>query len=133
MPEARFAVGAAHGRREPRPRAQVPGGREAVDLADLGDHEHRGVAPDAADLAQHLDALVGLRARVDLAGGGGDLAVEVTDQRHQAVQAPARAVGQLQAGEELAAGFAEQVCVLWQDALAGQQRVHAVLDRGAHG
>ena len=79
-----------------------------------------------------MHALVGLRARVDLAGGGGDLAVEVADQRHQAVQPPARALGQLQAGEELASGLAEQVGVLGQDALAGQQRVHAVLDRGAH-
>jgi hypothetical protein len=34
VPEARFAVGASHGRREPRPRAQMPGGREATDVAE---------------------------------------------------------------------------------------------------
>ena len=39
--------------------------------------------------------------------------------------------GSCQAGEVLAAGCAEQIGVLGQDALAGQQRVHAVLDRGA--
>jgi hypothetical protein len=42
-----------------------------------------------------------------------------------------RGHGQLQRGEGLAAGCAEQVAVIGQDALAGQQRVHAVLDRGA--
>src|SRR5207248_7922416 len=38
------------------------------DLADLGDDQHRGVAPDAADLAKHVDALVDLGTSVDLAG-----------------------------------------------------------------
>jgi len=62
VPQPGFAVGAADGRREPRPRAQMAGGGEARHVADLGDDQHRGVAPDAADLAEHLDALVGLRA-----------------------------------------------------------------------
>ena len=110
----------------------MAGGGKALDVADFGDHEHRGVAPDTADLAEHRHALVGLGARVDLAGGGGDLAVEVSDQRHQAVQPPAGPLGQLQRGEELAACLAEQVGVLGQDALSRKQRVHAVLDRGAH-
>ena len=107
------------------------GGRESFDLADLGDDQQRRVAADPADLAEQLDALVGFGALVDLAGGRGDLAVKVADQREQAVESSARPVGQLQRGEVFAAGCAEQVCVLGQDALAGQQRVHAVLDRRA--
>ena len=63
----------------------MPGGREAGDVADLGDDQHRGVAPDAADLAQHVDAVIGLRSLLDLAGGRLDLAVKIADQRHQAV------------------------------------------------
>ena len=90
---------------EPGPGAQVLGGREPFDVADLGDDQHRGVVADPADLAEQLDALVGLSALVDLAGGGGDLAVEVADQREQAVEPSAGAVGQLQRGEELAAGL----------------------------
>jgi hypothetical protein len=43
-----------------RPRAQVAGGRKAGDVADLGDDQHRGVAADAADLAEHVDAVIGL-------------------------------------------------------------------------
>jgi hypothetical protein len=66
-------------------------------------------------------------ARASISRGGGDLAVEVTDQRHEAVQPPAGALGQLQASQEFASGLAEQGGVLWPDALSGQQRVHAVL------
>ena len=95
-------------------------------------HEHRRVAADAADLAEHLHPLVGLGARVDLPGGGGDLAIKVTDQRQEAVQPPAGPVGQLEAREELLSALAEQVGVFLPDALSGQQRVHPVLDRGAH-
>ena len=105
VPEASFAVGAADRSGSVRPTAQVLGGWEPVDVADLGDDQHRGVAADPADLAQQLDALVGLRALVDLAGGGGDLAVEVADQPEQAVEPPAGSVGQLEGGEELAAGL----------------------------
>ena len=71
VPEAGFAVGAADGRGQPGPLAQVLGGREPFDLADLGDDQHRGVGADPADLAQQLDALVGFGALVDLAGGRG--------------------------------------------------------------
>ena len=70
----------------------MPGGREAGDVADLGDDQHRGVAPDPADLGQHVDAIISFRSLLDLLGGGLDLAVEVADQRHQAVQPPARSV-----------------------------------------
>ena len=65
---------------------------EAGDVADLGDHQHRDVAADAADLAEHLDVVVVLGERVDLAGGQRDLAVEVSDQTEQALEAPARRV-----------------------------------------
>jgi hypothetical protein len=98
------------------------------DVADLGDDQHRGVAPDATDLGEHVDAVVGLGALVDLAGGLLDLAVKVADQRHQAVQAPPRRVAQLQAGEKLAAALAKQVRVLARDAVLGEDRVHTVLD-----
>jgi hypothetical protein len=57
----------------------MPCGREAVDVADFGDDQHRGVATDAADLGQHLDAIVGFGQLVDLAGGGFDLAVKVAE------------------------------------------------------
>jgi hypothetical protein len=115
-----------------RPRRTDAGGWEPSDIADLGDHEHRGVAPDPADLAEHLHPLVGLGARVDLTGGRGDLAIKVTDQRQEAVQPPAGPVGQLEAREELLSALAEQVGVFLPDALSGQQRVDPVLDRGAH-
>jgi hypothetical protein len=49
------------------PLAEVLGGGEAFDLADLGDDQHRGVAADPADLAEQLDALVGFGALIDLA------------------------------------------------------------------
>jgi hypothetical protein len=107
------------------------GGRKPFHVSDLGDDQHRRVAADPADLAQQLDALIGLGALVDLARGRGDLAVEVADQREQAVEPSTRRVGQLEAGEVLTAGGAEQVGVLGQDALLREQRVHAVLDRGA--
>ena len=55
----------------------MPGGREAVDVADLGDDQHRGVATDPADLGQHVDAIVGFGLLLDLAGGGFDSAAKV--------------------------------------------------------
>jgi hypothetical protein len=63
---------------------------KAGDVADLGDHEHGGVGADAADLAEHPDAVVVLGALVDLARRCGDLAVEVGDQRQQRVEPPLR-------------------------------------------
>jgi hypothetical protein len=68
--EAVQSVRAAHGRGEPGPGAEVTGRGEARDVADLGDHQHRDVAPDAADLAEHLDVGVGLGAPVDLGHPG---------------------------------------------------------------
>ena len=47
------------------------------------------VAADPADLAQQLHALVAFSALGDLAGGLGDLAVEIADQRNQAVESAA--------------------------------------------
>ena len=47
------------------------------------------VAADPADLAQRLHALVAFSALGDLAGGLGDLAVEIADQRNQAVESAA--------------------------------------------
>jgi hypothetical protein len=46
VPEAGFPVGAADSWREAGPGAEVPGGREPVDLSDLGDDEHRDVEAD---------------------------------------------------------------------------------------
>jgi len=66
----------------------VAGVGEALDLADLGDDQHRGVAANPADLRQDVDAVVGLRPLLNLDGRLGDLAVEVVDQRQQAVEAP---------------------------------------------
>jgi hypothetical protein len=110
----------------------MAGGREAGDLADLGDDQHRRVAPDTADLGEHVDAVIGLGALLDLGRGLLDLAVEVADQRDQAVQSPSRRVAQLERDEEFAAAFAKQVGVLSGDAVLGEDRVHAVLDRRAH-
>ena len=55
----------------------MAGGGEAGDVADLGDDQQRGVAADAADLAEHVDAVVFVGALLDLAGRVGDLAMEV--------------------------------------------------------
>ena len=87
----------------------MAGGWEAGDVADLGDHQHRGAAPDTTDLAEHLDSVIGLRALLDLGRGLLDLAVEIADQRDQALQPAAWRVAQLQCCEELATAFAEQV------------------------
>ncbi len=67
----------------------MAGAWEASDVADLGDDEHRDVAADTTDLREHLDVGIGLRALLDLLGRGVDLAVEVGDQRQQAVEPPA--------------------------------------------
>ena len=109
MTEPGLAVAAADGRCQAGPRAQVASAGEAGDVADLGDDEHRGVAADAADLAEHVDAVVGLGALLDLGGRLVALAVEVVDQRDQAVEPPARRGAQLKLGQKLAAAFAEQV------------------------
>jgi hypothetical protein len=106
----------------------MAGRGEARDVADLGDDQHRGVAPDAADLGEPVDAVIGLGALVNFAGGLLALAVKVADQRHQAVQATPRRVAQLQAGEKLAAALAKQVRVLTSDAMLGKDRVHPVFD-----
>jgi hypothetical protein len=110
----------------------MAGAGEAGDVADLGDDQHRRVAPDAADLGQHVDAIIGLGALLDLARGVGDLAVEVVDQGDQAVQAPARRLAQLERGEQFATTLAEQVGVLARDPVLGQDRVHAILECRAH-
>jgi hypothetical protein len=83
---------AADSRRQSRPGAQMPRGRKARDVTDLGD-QHRGIAPNATDLGKHVDAVISLGALVDLAGRLLDLAVKVADQRHQAVQATGAAPG----------------------------------------
>ena len=110
----------------------MPGGREAGDVADLGDDQHRGVAPDAADLAEHVTRSSAL-ARASISRVVAVISrskSQISDIRLSSRRR--EPVGQLEAGEELAAAFAEQVGVLGQDPVAGQQRVHAVLDRGAH-
>jgi hypothetical protein len=87
--ETGLAVGAADGRCQAGPRAQLARRGEAGNVAYLGDHQHRGVAPHAAELAEHLDPIVALGERVDLAGGRLDLAVEVSDQGKRALEPPA--------------------------------------------
>lgn len=54
------------------------------------------------------------------------------DERLQAVQSPAWRTAQLEGGEELAGAFGEQVRGLVDDAVLGQDRVDAVLDRRTH-
>src|SRR6266700_6269737 len=108
MSEAGLAVGAADGWCEPGPGAAVAGIGEALDLADLGDDQHRGVAANPADLRQDVDAVVGLGALLDFAGRVCDLAVEVVDQRQQAVQPSPRCFAQLQLVEEATATGAEE-------------------------
>src|ERR1700722_2187473 len=51
VPEAGFAVGAADRWGQSGPLAEVLGGRESLDLADLGDDQHRRVRADPAELA----------------------------------------------------------------------------------
>jgi len=60
------------------------GGPECRAGLDFGDHEHRDVAPDDADPAEHLDAGVFAGALVDFLRGLVDLAREVVDQRKRA-------------------------------------------------
>jgi hypothetical protein len=127
-----FAVGAADGGGEAGPGAQLAGAREPGDVADLGDDQHRGGAADATDLAEHLDVGILARARLDLDGGCGDLAVEVGDQREQAVQPPPWRLAQLELGQEAAPARAEQVAVGARDPVLGQDRPDPLLQRRAH-
>ena len=127
-----LAVGAADGGGEPGPRAEVPRVGEAGDVADFGDHQQRGVAADAADLAEHVDVGVLAGAPVDLGAGRVDLAGEVRDQRQQAVEPPARVGAQLDLGAESCAGRPEEVAIGALDAVLGQDRADAVLQRRAH-
>ena len=94
--------------------------------------QHRGVGADPAQLAEHVDARVVAGERIDLAFRQLDLPVEVADQAEQAVESPARRLAQRELGEEATAAAAEEVGVLVLDALAGEQCVHAVLQRRAH-
>src|SRR5437588_2318600 len=110
----------------------MPGVGEALDLADLGDDQHRRVTADAADLSQDLDAIVSFGALIDLGAGRFELAVEVVDQRQQAIQTPAGRLAQLERLEKLAASLAEPVGTLAADAVLGEDRVDAVLERRAH-
>jgi hypothetical protein len=110
----------------------VPGGRESAHITDLGDDQHRRIAPDAVDLAQQPNALVAFGLAVDVFGGSVDLPVEVLNERQQAVDSLARRRSQLDRGEELSPGLSEQVGVLVDDAVPGEDRVHAILDRRAH-
>jgi hypothetical protein len=54
----------------------VTGAAEAFDLANLGNHEHRSVGTDPAQLAEDVDARVMARESVDLTFRLLDLAVE---------------------------------------------------------
>src|SRR5262249_20803293 len=100
--EPGLAVGAADGRSQPRPGAEVAGAAEAGDVADLGDHEHRDVATDAADLTEHLDVGVFLSARVDLAAGLLHLPLPALHDGHPAGAPTPRPLAQLELGEEAA-------------------------------
>jgi hypothetical protein len=105
---------------------------EALDLADLGDDQHRDVAPDPTDLGQHLDARVVLCEPVDLLRQRVDLAIEVCDQAQQHLEPPAWLWAQRHPIEGRVSGTSEQIGVPVPDALTRDQRVHAVLERGAH-
>jgi CBS domain-containing protein len=67
----------------------VAGGGEAGDVADLGDDEEGDEGADAGDAGEDGDARVAPRARLDLPLHGGELAVEVGDEREQALEPPA--------------------------------------------
>ena len=106
MTEARFAVELrtlARARHAHKCRRS-----EARHVADLGDHEHRRVAPDAADLAQHLHALVSLRARVDLPVVA---VISRSKSPISAISCPSAGASRpaAPAREELASALAEQV------------------------
>src|SRR4051794_12967021 len=124
MAEPCFAVGGADGWGEAGPGAEVTGGAEAVDLADLGDHQHRGVGADPAQLAEHVDAGVVAGERVDLTLRQLDLTVEVADQAEQTVETPPCRLAQIELGEEVTPARPEEVGVLVLDPLTDKQSVH---------
>ena len=132
MAEPGLAVGAADRRREPGPGAEVARAGEALDLADLGDDQHRDVAPDPTQLSQHLDARVVLCQPVDFCGQRVDLAIEVANQAQQQLEPVARLWAQRQLLEGHLAGAPEQIGMVVSDALTREQRMHPVLQRGAH-
>jgi hypothetical protein len=98
----------------------VTGTAEAFDLADLGDHEHRRVGADPAQLAEHVDARVVAGKRVDLSLRQLDLAVEVTDQAEQTVESPPRRLAEGKLAQERASARAEEVGMLALDPPDGQ-------------
>jgi hypothetical protein len=61
----------------------MPRRREAIDVADLGDDQHHEVAADAADPAEHRDAVVVPGKLIDLGGERVDLAFEVGIRRNK--------------------------------------------------
>src|SRR5262249_52166586 len=81
---------------------------------------------------EHLDVGVFLSARVDLAAGLLDLAVEGVDEGQQAVEPTPRPLAQLELGEEAATAGPEQVAVAGLHPGLGQDWGAAVLERGAH-
>ena len=73
----------------------MPGGRETGDIANLGKDQHRGVAANTTDLAEHRDTIVCRSTLLNLACRCRDLPVKIIDQRKQTIQAAARSLPQL--------------------------------------
>jgi hypothetical protein len=116
---------------EPGPGAQLAGGREPADVADLGDQRHcRELADPGQDL-KRLDPRVGL-------GQAGDLPFQPGDRGGQGVQQPTAVLDdppwgrwQVQAGQPGPPRTSPQAPVLG-DTAVGQHRMHPVLAGGAH-
>jgi hypothetical protein len=85
---AEGAVGVAHLRRQPGPGAELAGGWEPGDVADLGDQGHGSELADPGQGHEGLDSWVGFGQR-------GDLAFQPGDRGGQSVQQPTAVIHHL--------------------------------------
>jgi hypothetical protein len=75
----------AHRGNEPRPGAQLAGGGEAADVAELGQQRHRGDPPDPGQGHERADARIGLGASAQVALHPGHHGVDGVDERQPVV------------------------------------------------
>jgi hypothetical protein len=109
----------------------VARGAKAADVPDLGDDEQGDEDADGRDAGEHGDAGVVLGAGPDLPLHGLQLAIELGDEREQALEPTSRRRGQGELAQEAPSPRAEEFGATVLDSLAGEQGMDTVLERRA--
>jgi hypothetical protein len=104
-----FVAGLVHARTQAGVAAELFGGREAVDVADLGGNGQGQPPSDPGRGEQQRHVGVVGAAALELAVDLGDAALEVVDQLEAGVDRAAPWLRDLKPIEQLAAGDTEQV------------------------